>query len=115
MTHIALALTLGLALLWVSPAPASAQGLTETGPKIVISRHRFETTLILEVIPLEAVVRVDGRAIGTAGDLVARAIAVSPGPHTVHIGAPGFRPYVGSFTADPYSSVNQFLVVLVPE
>src|SRR6266542_7073922 len=93
MKHKLLAMAFGLALLWTLPEVVSAQALS-------VSQHRFEPTLIIDARPLEAQVLLDGRPIGLAGALAARAITVTAGPHTVEIGAPGFLPYVERFVAD---------------
>ena len=102
------ALILGLAILFALPAGAGAQATNGAG------QHRSETTLIVDALPLQAQVLVDGRPIGLAGDLLARAISVLPGRHTLEINAPGFHRYVGHFTADPLGSASQFVVTLVP-
>jgi hypothetical protein len=65
-----------------------------------VSQGRYETTLIIDARPLQAQVRVDGRPIGSAGELVTMAVSVLPGPHTIEISAPGFHRYVGQFIAD---------------
>ena len=113
-----LALMLGLTTAIAVPGVASAQWSSKAlqeAKDISIAQHRFETTLIVDALPLEAKVLVDGRDIGTASDLTGKAVSVPPGSHTVEISAPGFRPYVGGFFADTLSSVNQFRVVLAPE
>lgn len=97
----------GLTLLCAPAAPASAQ-------TIFVSQHRLETTLILQVLPLEAEIVVDGRRLGTAEELTAQAISVAPGAHTIEISAPGFRVYTDRFVADLGSSVSQFHVTLAP-
>jgi len=79
-----------------------------------VSQGRYETTLIVDVRPLEAQVRVDGRPLGSARELVAIAISVLPGPHTIEISAPGFHRYVGQFIADAGGAANQFTVTLPP-
>lgn len=79
-----------------------------------VSQGKYETTLIIDARPLQAQVRVDGRPIGSAGELVAMAISMLLGPHRVEISAPGFHRYVGQFTADTGSAVNQFVVTLAP-
>ena len=75
---------------------------------------RYEATLILDVLPLDAQVLLDGHPIGTARQLVAIAVPVTPGWHTVEIGAAGFYPYAGTFVADQHSSANAFVVTLAP-
>ncbi len=70
--------------------------------------------LIVDVTPLDAQVFLDGRWLGSAGQLVARAFPLSPGSHGVEIVAPGFRPYVTVFTVDP-SFPRRLRVALQPE
>ena len=108
MKHKLFAMAFGLALLWTLPDVVSAQALTG------VAQHRFEPTLIVDARPLEAQVLLDGRPIGLPGALAARAITVTPGPHTVEIGAPGFVPYAERFVADR-TGANQFVVTLAPQ
>lgn len=75
---------------------------------------RYEAALVLEVLPLDAQVLLDGHPIGTARQLVAVGIPVTPGWHTVEIGAAGFYPYAGRFVADQHSSATSFVVTLTP-
>lgn len=100
---------LGLAVLGALPTMVSAESYSGG-----VSQGRYETTLIIDARPLEAQVRVDGRPIGSARELVAQAISVLPGPHTLEISAPGFHRYVGKFIADAEGAVNQFVVTLPP-
>jgi hypothetical protein len=57
-------------------------------------------TLIIDATPPDALVYLDGRPLATAGNLVARALRISLGPHAVHVQAPGFRPRAWRFVAD---------------
>jgi len=108
MRRIVLGLAaLGVLVLSTSLVPVGAQWLTMPG-------YRFETTLIVQALPLEAEVLVDGQRLGTAQDLTAVAIAVTPGSHVLRITAPGYVAYTGRFVADPGSSVSQFHVTLAP-
>ena len=102
------ALVLGLAVLCALPDMGGAQSLGG------VSQGRYETTLIVDARPLQAQVMVDGRPIGSARELVAIAISVLPGPHTIEISAPGFHRYVGQFIADAGGAANQFTVTLPP-
>jgi len=113
MKRIVVATMCGLALWCVAHRPSEAQiGVTEVqGGGYQVS----ETTLVVDVRPLEAEVLVDGRTMGSAGALVAQAISVTPGTHTIEIRAPGHRRYVNQFTTDSRSSINRFRIVLVPE
>src|SRR5262249_49428693 len=108
----------GVALLWALPGGASAQefwmstGAKEAGE--AYAQSRFQAALTLEVQPLDAQVLLDGRPIGTGRELVAVAVPVGPGWHTVEVGAPGHYSYTGRFVADQHSSANLFVVTLVP-
>jgi hypothetical protein len=64
-------------------------------------RGRGDSTfLIVDATPPDASVYLDGRRLGLAGELVARALPVSYGLHAVHVVAPGFRPWAAQFVAD---------------
>jgi len=52
--------------------------------------------------------------IGSARELIARALPVTRGRHAIAVLAPGFRPYIAQFDADP-SFPTRVRVVLVPE
>ena len=113
------ALALGLATLCVPPGAVTAQQM----PAVAVSAEeagvayrssRFEAALTLEVLPLDAQVLLDGRPIGTGRELVAQAVAVLPGWHTVEVTAPGYYSYAGRFVADQHSSANLFVVTLPP-
>ena len=73
-----------------------------------------ESFLIVDATPSEAQVVLDGQALGSAGELLARAVAVARGQHTVEIAAKGFRPSVARFVADP-SFPARVRVALAPE
>ena len=68
------------------------------------------TFLIVDATPPDAQVYLDGRRLGLAGELVALALPVSYGRHTVHVVAPGYRPWAAQFVAD-----GSFPVRLRPE
>jgi hypothetical protein len=111
-----LALVLVLAFLCALPVGVMAQMATGPGVAFDIYRaSRFETALILDVRPLEAQILLDGRPIGTARELVAQALPINLGWHTLEIGAAGFYPHFVRFEAyDAHSSASQFTVTLVP-
>ena len=46
--------------------------------------------LTLDVLPLNAEIRLNGARLGTAKDVLSRAIAVVPGPQLIEIEAPGY-------------------------
>jgi hypothetical protein len=50
------------------------------------------STLTVDVVPLEAEVRLNGVPLGTAHDLLSRAIPVLPGRHVLEVAAPGYLP-----------------------
>ena len=56
--------------------------------------------LIVDATPASAWVYLDGRPIGAAGELVARALPVSYGPHVIQIVAPGYQQWAERFIAD---------------
>ncbi len=56
------------------------------------------STLTVTALPLQAEVRVDGLPVGSAHDLVARALALVPGDHVVEIWAPGYVPALVNVT-----------------
>lgn len=60
-----------------------------------------QSFLIVDATPVEAAVFLDGRLLGSAGDLLARALPLGPGRHTAQVIATGFTPYVARFAADP--------------
>ena len=56
--------------------------------------------LVVDASPPDAQVYLDGQLLGVAGELIARGLSVSFGPHVVHVVAPGFRPWAERFIAD---------------
>jgi hypothetical protein len=56
--------------------------------------------LIIDATPPDADVYLNGRRIGSAGSLVARALPIPLGPHVVQVHAAGFRPRAVKFVAD---------------
>lgn len=69
--------------------------------------------LIVDAAPAEARVLLDGRPLGSAGQLVARAFPVSAGNHVLQVVAEGYAPYAARFTADP-AFPTRIRVALVP-
>ncbi len=76
-----------------------------------IDQQRF---LIVDATPADAEVFLDGRRLGSAGELIARALPLAPGQHAMAILAQGFRPYVAWFIAGPSFPVR-IRVALAPE
>jgi|SRR5215831_4598507 len=70
--------------------------------------------LIVDATPAEAQVFLDGRFLGTAADLLARALPLAPGRHIAQVVAPGFTPYVIRFAAEPSFS-TRLRAALSPE
>src|SRR5262249_59654537 len=60
-----------------------------------------QSFLIVDATPAEAQVFLDGRLLGSAADLLARALPLARGVHTAQVIAPGFTPNVVRFAADP--------------
>ncbi|HXJ77920.1 MAG TPA: hypothetical protein VMS64_04475 [Candidatus Methylomirabilis sp.] len=118
MKQSGFALVLGLALVCAFPGRGIAQtpylGVSAEEATAAYASSRFQAALTLEVTPLDAQVFLDGRPIGSARELVAIAVPVAPGWHTVEIGAPGYYAHTSRFVADQHSSANLVVVSLVP-
>jgi hypothetical protein len=56
--------------------------------------------LIVDAWPASAWVYLDGRPIGSAGELIARALPVAYGPHVIQIVAPGYQQWAERFISD---------------
>jgi hypothetical protein len=74
-----------------------------------------QTFVLLDAAPPEAQVFLDGAFLGTAAELVARALPVRPGEHFIHIVAPGFRPYAARLSTDPAGFPMRVRAALQPE
>ncbi len=116
-------LTLVLGLVFLCALPGASNAQMSQMPTVSVSAEaagqayresRFEAALTLEVLPLDAQVLLDGVPIGSGRELVAQAVAVTPGWHTVDVVAPGYYSYRGRFVADQHSSANGFVVTLPP-
>jgi len=66
-----------------------------------MSRLDSQSFLIVDATPVDAQVFVDGRLLGSAGHLVARAVPLTSGRHVMAVIAPGFKPYAAQFATDP--------------
>lgn len=97
--------------------PVAAASLVILSGSRSLGDLRFEgpTYLIVDATPLAAQVFLDGRLLGLAHQLVARAFPLSPGGHAIEIVAPGFRPYIARFTVASGSFPARFRVALSPE
>ena len=91
---------------------SGAPSMAGVGPAGISSGPIY---LIVDANPLDAQVFLDGRLLGTGSDLVARAFPLKPGRHAIEIVAPGFRPYVATFSVAPGSFPARFRVALSPE
>jgi hypothetical protein len=80
----------------------AAYGRAEYGAEFV----EDTAYLIVDATPPSAEVYLDGRRLGTAGDLVALAMPIPLGTHAVHVTAPGFRTRAWRFTADGSFAVH---------
>ncbi len=78
------------------------------------TRFEGQSFLIVDATPLDAQVSLDGRLLGSARELVARALPVAPGRHTIEIVSPGFRPYMARFATEP-GFPTRIRVTLIPE
>src|SRR5262245_51047614 len=86
-------------------ASASAGSL---GPPI-------SSLLVVEAMPLDAEIMLDGKSIGTARERASYALDLAPGQHTIRITAPGHKPLTGRFVADPAGFMTKIRAVLAPE
>ena len=77
--------------------------VTGVGGSCCLGSTHFDDAsfLIVDATPAEAQVFLDGRLLGTAAEVMARALPLAPGRHTAHVIASGFTPYVARFAADP--------------
>src|SRR5262245_46745515 len=95
MAKSKLALIVVLAFLCALPAAVMAQMAYTPGTAFeVYQRSRYETALIVDARPLDAQVLLDGFPIGTARELVAQAVPITLGWHTLEIGAVGYFPHI---------------------
>jgi hypothetical protein len=70
--------------------------------------------LTIEVLPLEAEVRLDGVLLGTARELMAQVVTIAPGRHVVQVSAPGHRASDMAFQSTR-NWINHLQVQLVSE
>jgi hypothetical protein len=71
--------------------------------------------LVVEAVPLDAEIMLDGKAVGTARERASYALDLAPGRHTIRITAPGHKPLTGRFVADPGGFMTKIRAVLVRE
>jgi hypothetical protein len=60
-----------------------------------------QSFLLVDATPPEAQVFLDGRLLGSTAQLIAHAIRLTPGQHTVQIVGQGLKPYRTQILADP--------------
>lgn len=72
------------------------------------------STITVDALPLSAEVRLDGVPIGTAQDLLARVIPVTPGRHVLHVEAPGYLPTIVNVASTP-DWASRVFVQLIPD
>jgi hypothetical protein len=91
MAHSRVRLAIGVVALFGASSAASAQpGYMSSGSSTGGSEVVGDSgTLIVDVLPLQAEVRLDGARLGTAHDLVGAAIPVLAGDHVVEVTANG--------------------------
>lgn len=101
----------------VAPVAVGALALGHSSEMRASRRAVFDgpSYLIVDATPLHAQVFLDGRLLGTARQVVARAFPLPPGRHAIEIVSPGFRPYIAQFTAVPGSFPIRVRVTLLPE
>src|SRR5262249_61701221 len=82
--------------------------VTSFGGSCCFGSTHFDDTsfLIVGATPAEAQVFLDGRFLGTAAGLLARALPLASGRHIAQVIAPGFTPYVIRFAAEPSFSTR---------
>ena len=112
MSRLFASTLLGISLLGIAAGVCSAQ--TAARQLRGWGHHIFESSLVVDARPLDAEVLLNGSRLGPAGELATQAISVGPGTHVIEVRASGYQPFVGRFTADAFSSVNRFWVVLAP-
>lgn len=71
--------------------------------------------LVVEARPLDAVITLDGKVVGTARERASYALDLAPGRHTITLTAPGHRAVTGDFVADPDGFTTKIRATLVPE
>ena len=71
--------------------------------------------LVVEALPLDAEVTLDGKTVGGARERASYALDLAPGRHTITITAPGHKPLAARFVADPGGFMTKIRAVLVPE
>ena len=98
---------LGLATmmsLCLCAAPASAQSVVATDSSVIV----------VDVLPLNAQVRLNGVLIGSGQELIAQSVFVLPGEHRLEFSAPGHLPTLVHVWGVP-DWATRVSMVLVPD
>jgi hypothetical protein len=69
---------------------------------------------IVDARPLDAHVFLDGEPIGTARELMARALPALTGKHVIQVVHPGFRPFAARFSTAPGAYPAIIRTTLIP-
>lgn len=100
MTHRSLSLSIAFCLMLVALPRGSANAAAQyTGSNGYV--YGDSATLTVSVLPLHAEVRLDGVYLGSAHDLMARALPMVPGDHVVEIWAEGYMPSIVNVPGTP--------------
>lgn len=94
----------------VSTQPCQARATGPTGAPGSLG----QAFVIIDATPADAQVFLDGRLLGPARQLIARAFPVKPGRHTVEVISPGYKPYHTEFAVER-SLPTRLRVALQPE
>jgi hypothetical protein len=93
----------------VSSEPVMAEG-APGWPSVA----RGAAFFIVDARPLDAQVFLDGKPLGTARDVMARALPVQAGKHVLQIVHPGFRPFWARFSATQRAYPAIIRATLIP-
>jgi len=116
-TVVGIVLAFGVLAALFVPAPVvAASGMMSSGPIFQwYGANPIQPFLIVDALPIDAQVYIDGRPLGTARDLLARALPIAPGLHSIAIVAPGFSPFSANFATDPKGFSTRVQVTLIPQ
>jgi hypothetical protein len=105
------AAVLALTILALVPGPATAHWWLSDS-ETWYGSNPIEPFLIVDALPLDAQVYLDGRLLGTAADLLARPLRITHGRHAISVTAPGFSAYTARFMTDPHGFSTRVGVTL---
>jgi hypothetical protein len=103
---------LALGILAAAPGPVGAHWWWASNGDAWYGSNPIEPFLIVDALPLDAQVYLDGRLLGTAGDLIARPLRITQGRHAIAVTAPGFAAYTAQFLTDPHGYSTRVGVTL---